>query len=57
MYQNNEGTVIVLEQNKTVGILTERDIIELLEKKTDMDQPVINVTAKKVISININRSI
>ncbi len=57
MYQNNEGTVIVLDQDKTVGILTERDIVELLEKKTNMDQPVINVACKKVISININRSI
>ncbi len=57
MYHNGEGAVIVLDQDKIVGILTERDILELLEKDTDMDQPVINVAAKKVITIHINRSI
>ncbi len=57
MYQNNEGTVVVTHQDKAVGILTERDVIELLEKKTKMDQPVINIACKKVISININRSV
>ena len=57
MYKNNEGTVIVLDQDEIVGILTERDIITLLDTHEDMEQPVIHVSKKNIISININRSI
>ncbi len=57
IYKNHEGTVIVLDHDDIVGILTERDIIDLLDEHIDFGQPVINVAAKKVISININRSI
>jgi len=57
IYKNLEGTVIVLDHDEIVGILTERDIIDLLNKRVDFEQPVINVAAKKVIGINVNRSI
>ena len=57
MYQNDQGTVIVLDKGTTVGILTERDVVDLLATKTDFDQPIINVAARKVIGININRSV
>ena len=57
MYKNDQGTVIILDQDKTVGILTERDVVELLALKTDFNQPVIAVAERKVIGININRSV
>ncbi len=57
MYKNDQGTVIILDQDKTVGILTERDVVELLALKTDFTQPVIAVAERKVIGININRSV
>jgi len=57
MCKNNEGTVIVLDQDKIVGILTERDIVALLDKHEDLEQPVIHISKKNIISININRSI
>ncbi len=57
MYKNREGTVIVLDGDTVVGILTERDLVKLLNRKTNINQKVINVAKKNVISININRTL
>jgi len=55
MYINKEGTIIVLDNNKVVGILTEKDLVQLLNNKTDLNQNVINIAKKNIISINENR--
>ncbi|RLA72814.1 MAG: hypothetical protein DRG24_01895 [Epsilonproteobacteria bacterium] len=56
MYQNDEGTVVLVDYGEVVGILTERDIVELLDSHVDMQQPVIDIGKKDVVSINVNRS-
>ncbi len=55
MYKNKEGTIVVLDKNTVVGILTEKDLVQLLNTKTCLDQEVINVAKKNIISINENR--
>ncbi len=57
MYKNGEGTVIILDDHKIAGVLTERDVVKLLDTHTNMQQAVINVGKKNVISINLNRTI
>ncbi len=55
MYKNKEGTIVVLDKNEVVGILTEKDLVQLLNSKTNLDQDVINIAYKNIISINENR--
>ncbi len=55
MYKNQEGTIVVLDNEIVVGILTEKDLVRLLNTKTSLDQSVINIARKNIISINENR--
>ncbi len=57
MYENREGCVVVLDNKEVVGILTEHDLITLLNEHTDMQESVFSIAEKSVISINIKRSI
>ncbi|MCD6172787.1 MAG: CBS domain-containing protein [Sulfurimonas sp.] len=57
MYSNHEGCVVILEDNRAVGIFTERDIISLLNKSTDMNQPISKIIKKEVISVNQERTL
>ena len=55
MYRNREGTIVILDNNEVVGILTEKDLVQLLNSKTNLNQEVINIAHKNIISINENR--
>ena len=55
MYKNQEGTIVVLDNEIVVGILTEKDLVRLLNTKTNLEQSVINIARKNIISINENR--
>ncbi len=57
MHKNKKGTIVVLDGKRVVGILTERDLVQLLNDKTNLNQKVINIAKKNVISININRTL
>jgi len=57
MYANAEGCVVLLEGTQAVGILTERDLVSFVDNHVNMQESVINVAKKNVISINIERSI
>ena len=55
MYNNKEGTIVVLDKGTVVGILTEKDLVLLLNTRTCFNQAVINIAKKDIISINKNR--
>jgi len=57
MYSNHEGCVVVLDDTKAIGILTERDIISFLDKDVNMDKPIIDIARKSLISIHLQRSL
>jgi len=57
IHSNNEGCVIILDNKKAIGILTERDILSFLDNKIDMNQEIINISKKKLICTNSNRNI
>jgi len=56
MHNNHQGVVVILDHNKVAGVLTEQNIVELLAKKIDFNQKVINVAVKEIITINVNSS-
>jgi len=58
MDQNHHGVVVVLESNIPVGILTERNILEVIRQDIDQSKSIVNIfTLGKPITINIKRSV
>jgi len=58
MDQNHHGVVVVLESNIPVGILTERNILEVIRQDIDQSKSIVNIfTLRKPITINIKRSV
>jgi CBS domain-containing protein len=59
MVRDDIGAVIVIEENKPVGILTEKDILErvILPKKKVSQTLVQDVLTKSLISIDVDCSI
>ena len=58
LYKKHIGCVIsVDENNKCVGIFTERDAIRLVAEDVELDQPLGNVMTKNVITIQEDSSI
>jgi len=52
------GSLIVVEDNKPVGILTERDILNLVAKNEDLDEvKVEDVMSKDLITIEPDKKI
>lgn len=57
MHLNHNGCVVVLEENTPIGILTESDILTLLEKNIDFAQSVGDLARKKVFTATENRPV
>lgn len=58
MIENNIGSVIILEDDKVVGIVTERDLItKVLTKGLDLSVPVKEIMSSPVITISPNESV
>ncbi len=59
MTENNIGAVVIVENNKPIGIVTERDIIKRVVSKNLKPKDVLaeEVMSKKIITINQNASI
>ncbi len=57
MRQNADGSVVLLNDNKPVAILTESDIINALGQKMDLQEKAYSFATKKVISTHENRPI
>jgi diguanylate cyclase (GGDEF)-like protein len=57
MNLNQKGVVIVLENNKPVGILTERDIVEILYKGVNLNESIDKYTKKLLVSTKGDRTV
>ncbi len=54
---NKKGVVAIVENNRPVGILTERDIVEILFNEYDLDESVNKFSHKRLITTSGNRTI
>ncbi|MEA3497516.1 MAG: diguanylate cyclase [Campylobacterota bacterium] len=58
MSKNKQGVVVVLTKNVAVGILTERDVLEIINSDIDFNSSVETVIKfNHLITINIKRSV
>jgi len=57
MLENKNGSVVLLENGRPVGIVTEGLILALLGEQTDFTQPVLPLATTPVITANQNRAV
>jgi len=57
MNKYGKGVVVVVEDNKPVGIITERDIVRFFYERVDLSGRAIDYATKPVISINKSRTL
>jgi len=58
LYEKHIGCVVAIdENNKCIGIFTERDAIRLVAESVNLDQPLDNVMTKNVITLQEDTSI
>ncbi len=57
MYENNVGSLLILDKGKLFGIFTERDLLKAVAKKEDLNKPIEEFsTTKNLITIRENES-
>jgi diguanylate cyclase (GGDEF)-like protein len=57
MLINQKGAIAVLEDKQPVGILTEKDIVEILHRGVDLDERAYKYATKSLITTKGNRTI
>jgi CBS domain-containing protein len=58
MYKNHIGSLIVLEKEKIIGIITEGDVLKTVARDLDLNVTLVSeVMTKDVISIEPNKTI
>ena len=57
MNKYGKGVVVVVEDDKPVGIITERDIVRFFYERVDLSGRAIDYATKPVISINKSRTL
>ncbi len=57
MLQNRNGSVVLLENNRPTGVLTEGMILDLLEAEVDFAHEVLPFSRQPVITANHNRPV
>jgi len=57
METNGKGAVVVLRNSMPIGIITERDIVELLVKKVDLQSPIIQYVKKDLITTQHTKAV
>jgi len=58
LYEKHVGCVVLIdEENKCIGIFTERDAVRIVAENVQLDQPVGKVMTKNVVTIQENSSI
>lgn len=58
MNQNHQGVVVVVESNIPIGILTERNILEIIYQNIDKTKFIIDIFQfQRPITINKKRSV
>jgi len=57
MYNHNIGSVLIVENEKVIGILTERDIIRLIATGKSLEERIENFMTKNPITIRYDEYI
>jgi CBS domain-containing protein len=57
MYENNIGSVLVMDNDRLVGIFTERDLVKVVAKGESLEEPVEKFMTKRVFTLKIGDSI
>jgi len=57
MYNNAMGVVVILQQEMPVGILTERDVVQMMYKQVGLDEGIYSHAQKKLVHANGKRCI
>jgi len=57
MEDNSVSSVVLKESDKTVGIVTERDIVGAVSKGICRDSPTFDIASKNIIKINYHKSV
>ncbi|RMH00524.1 MAG: CBS domain-containing protein, partial [Aquificota bacterium] len=55
--QGGKGYVLLMEQGKPVGILTERDVVMLLAEGVSLEEPAIKYASKNLITVREDRDV
>ncbi|WP_054849474.1 CBS domain-containing protein [Vulcanisaeta sp. JCM 14467] len=58
MYMNNVGSVLIIDEDeKPVGIFTERDLVRVVAEGISLDTPLMKVMSRKLITANTAESV
>ena len=58
MYMNNVGSVLIIDEDeKPVGIFTERDLVRVVAEGISLDTPLMKVMSRKLITANTSESV
>jgi len=57
MRNNDKGVVIVIEDSRCNGIITERDVVRLLKEGVNLNEEIVKYTSKNIISIEDGKSV
>ncbi len=58
MYMHNVGSVLVIDEDeKPVGIFTERDLVRVVAEGVSLDTPLMKVMSRKLITANTSESV
>ncbi len=58
MYMHNVGSVLVIDEDeKPVGIFTERDLVRVVAEGISLDTPLMKVMSRKLITANASESV
>ncbi len=57
MLRNRNGSVVLLKDNRPIGVLTEGMILDLLEKEVDFSHEILPFSRQPVITANHNRPV
>jgi len=57
MRTHNIGSVLVIEEDELIGILTERDTVRIIDEKTPLELPVREVMSSPVITIGADDTV
>ncbi|GAB6945899.1 CBS domain-containing protein [Vulcanisaeta sp. JCM 16161] len=58
MYMHNVGSVLVIDEDeRPVGIFTERDLVRVVAEGISLDTPLMKVMSRKLITANVSESV
>jgi CBS domain-containing protein len=57
LYKKHVGSLVITEDNRCVGIFTERDLIRVVARNVNLDSPIKEVMTSNVVTIGEEASI